>query len=125
LALQLNLVLKRKLIENVPLFKDVTPMAMIGLVHRLQSTIALPNQVLLRQGEYGDRMYFITKGLLTVYIDGAAEAPPKIVAELHNGYSIICIHSTAYTVQHTQYSIHSTAYTRHSTHTLYLQYIIH
>jgi CRP-like cAMP-binding protein len=65
LALQLNLVLKRRLIECVPMFAMISPHAMIGIVHRLESIIALPNQVLTHQGDNGDRMYFICRGLLT------------------------------------------------------------
>jgi CRP-like cAMP-binding protein len=70
LALQLNLVLKRRLIECVPMFAMISPHAMIGIVHRLESIIALPNQILTHQGDTGDCMYFITRGLLSVIANG-------------------------------------------------------
>jgi CRP-like cAMP-binding protein len=67
LALQLNLVLKRRLIECVPMFSDISPMVMLMIIRHLQSIIALPNQVLIRQGDDGRCMYFVTRGQLCLY----------------------------------------------------------
>jgi hypothetical protein len=51
LRLQLNVALKKRLIEKVPLFKTCSPAGVIALVQNLQPHIILPNDLIIRQGE--------------------------------------------------------------------------
>jgi hypothetical protein len=47
----LNVALKKRLIEKVPLFKACSPAGVIALVQNLQPHIILPNDLIIRQGE--------------------------------------------------------------------------
>jgi hypothetical protein len=62
LNLQLDLSLKRKLLEGVAMFRDIQPVSVLAIVRKLKDTIAIPEEVVMRQGEFGDCMYFIKRG---------------------------------------------------------------
>lgn len=68
LELQLNLSLKKKLIEGVPMFKQIEPASVLAIVRRLQPTIAIPEEVIMRQGEKGESMYFLMRGFAICYL---------------------------------------------------------
>ena len=42
LNLQLDLSLKRKLIEGVPMFKAISPLSVLAIIRKLSHTIAIP-----------------------------------------------------------------------------------
>jgi potassium voltage-gated channel Eag-related subfamily H protein 7 len=74
LNLQLDLSLKRKLIEGVPMFKEISPLSVLAIIRKLSGTIAVPEEVIMRQGEQGDCMYFLMRGQADAYLELPAGA---------------------------------------------------
>jgi CRP-like cAMP-binding protein len=74
LNLQLDLSLKRKLIEGVPMFKEISPLSVLAIIRKLSHTIAIPEEVIMRQGEQGDCMYFLMRGQADAYLELPAGA---------------------------------------------------
>eukprot|EP00937_MAST-01D_sp_MAST-1D-sp2_P000608 g608.t1 len=68
LSLMLNLSLKRKLIENCPMFRECSAVSVVAVIRRLIPCIAMPEEMLARQGDRGDRMFFVVRGALQVFI---------------------------------------------------------
>ena len=66
LSLELKLSLKRRLIEQTPLFVKCTPGTILALVRRLTSGSATPGEMVIHEGDVGDCMYFVTTGKLRV-----------------------------------------------------------
>jgi hypothetical protein len=62
LNIQLDLSLKRKLINKVPMFKELQPSSVLGIIRAMIHTIAIPSEMILRQGEIGETMFFLMKG---------------------------------------------------------------
>ena len=91
LSLELKLALKRRLIEQTPMFVKCTPATILALVRRLVSTSATPGEHIIHEGDRGDCMYFVTTGKLRVVhsLAGAhksgAAAPQVELVELHSG----------------------------------------
>lgn len=83
LRLQLNVALKKRLIEKVPLFKTCSPAGIIALVQNLKSHIILPNELVIRQGEMAECMFFIARGSVRVYITQNGEE--HYIITLHEG----------------------------------------
>jgi CRP-like cAMP-binding protein len=69
LNLQLDLSLKRELIEGVPMFKTISPLSVLAIIRKLTHTIAIPDEIIMRQGEVGDCMYFLMRGQVSVYLE--------------------------------------------------------
>ena len=67
LALQLDLALKRALIESVAMFRRLRFPTTLALVRRFESVIAIPNEVLSRQGDTAECMFFLAHGSVEVY----------------------------------------------------------
>ncbi|CAM9581604.1 unnamed protein product, partial [Phaeothamnion confervicola] len=91
LRLQLNVALKRRLIEKVPLFKLCSATGVIALVQNLQPHIILPNDLIIRQGETADAMFFISRGTVRVYVINNGERKDRqnvndhYIVSLHEG----------------------------------------
>ena len=49
LTLQLDLSLKRGLIEGVPMFKEISPLSALAIIRKLTHVIATPEEVIMRQ----------------------------------------------------------------------------
>ena len=84
LNLQLDLSLKRKLLEGVPMFKELRPLSVLGIIRKLTDTIAIPEEVIMRQGEFGDCMYFLKRGKADVYLE-ISNRPPQHLNTLTDG----------------------------------------
>jgi potassium voltage-gated channel Eag-related subfamily H protein 7 len=56
LSLQLNLALKRQLIETSALFRDCSPVSVVSVIRRLISFVAIPDERIMKQGEQGTRV---------------------------------------------------------------------
>ena len=84
LALDLDLQLKRRLIETVPMFANCLPGTTLGVVQALTSTTAVPSEVIMREGALGDCMYFLSAGRVSVsHADsGGTEV---LIVTLHDG----------------------------------------
>ncbi|CAM9236324.1 unnamed protein product [Chrysoparadoxa australica] len=83
LRLQLNLSLKRRLVEKVPLFKTCSPAGIIALVQNLYTSIILPGELVVREGESAECMYFISRGKVKVFIFGGTPGDLDISKELY------------------------------------------
>jgi CRP-like cAMP-binding protein len=66
LALELSVSLKEELIVKVPLFAACQPLTILHIIGLLESVITLPKEVVMRQGEVGQCMYFALRGRLEV-----------------------------------------------------------
>ncbi|CAM9312779.1 unnamed protein product, partial [Scytosiphon promiscuus] len=81
LKLQLNIALKKRLIDQVPLFKTFSPAGTIALVQNLVSSIILPGELIVRQGEPATSMFFISRGTVRVFVLSEGEdtmgSPPE------------------------------------------------
>ncbi|CAM9213269.1 unnamed protein product, partial [Hapterophycus canaliculatus] len=73
LKLQLNIALKKRLIDQVPLFKTFSPAGTIALVQNLVSSIILPGELIVRQGEPATSMFFISRGTVRVFVLSESE----------------------------------------------------
>eukprot|EP00638_Chattonella_subsalsa_P009498 CAMPEP_0117744714 /NCGR_PEP_ID=MMETSP0947-20121206/6927_1 /TAXON_ID=44440 /ORGANISM="Chattonella subsalsa, Strain CCMP2191" /LENGTH=594 /DNA_ID=CAMNT_0005561723 /DNA_START=341 /DNA_END=2125 /DNA_ORIENTATION=+ len=68
LRVLLNLTLKKSLISKVPLFKALSPPAVIAVVQKLRHLIVLPDELIVAQGEEADSMFFIARGSVRIYV---------------------------------------------------------
>jgi hypothetical protein len=63
LALQLH----KEVIEKVPIFKGSTPQFIEEIVMALKPEILPPNEYIIREGNLGNEMYFLKRGLVQVF----------------------------------------------------------
>ncbi len=70
LTVDISLFLNRGIIEKVSLFKDADEIFIREVVQLLHSMVFLPDDYIIRQGEYGDCMYFLSNGDVEVLVSG-------------------------------------------------------
>lgn len=58
-----------KLIEKIDIFTVCSKIEVNFIVQNLDTTPYLPNDIVIRQGEEGDFIYFINKGSVTVSLN--------------------------------------------------------
>lgn len=58
------------LLRRVPFFADLPPERLAEVARLLRPRLALPGETIIRQGERGDRMYFIASGSAEVLVPG-------------------------------------------------------
>lgn len=63
LALQLH----KEVIEKVPIFQGSTPQFVEEIVMALKPEILPPNEYIIREGNWGNEMYFLKRGLVQVF----------------------------------------------------------
>ncbi|WP_456427079.1 cyclic nucleotide-binding domain-containing protein [Rhodocaloribacter sp.] len=66
LRTEIDLFLKRDIIENVPLFRGASDAFIREIALEMKPVVCLPGDEVIRAGERGDDMYFITRGVLEV-----------------------------------------------------------
>ncbi|HUX41766.1 MAG TPA: cyclic nucleotide-binding domain-containing protein [Rectinemataceae bacterium] len=71
LALDILLFLNRDLLAKVELFQGADELFIRESVQLLRPRVFLPDEYIIRQGEYGDCMYFITGGEVEISVDGS------------------------------------------------------
>ena len=71
LSQEILLFLNRDLIAKVALFRNADDIFIREIVQRLKPMAFLPDDYIIRQGEYGDCMYFLSSGDVEVLIGGA------------------------------------------------------
>ncbi len=69
LSMDLLLFLNRPLLEKVELFRSSSDAFIREVVQLLQAMVFLPEDYLIRQGEFGDCMYFLTSGEVEVRVN--------------------------------------------------------
>jgi hypothetical protein len=74
LSQEILLYLNRALIEKVSLFRSADEIFIREIVQLLRPMSFLPQDYIIRQGEYGDCMYFLSSGEVEVLIDGSRVA---------------------------------------------------
>ena len=87
----LNLSLRRHLIEAVPLFRALTTFELMELLHAVDTRITVPGEVVVRAGTSGDEMYFVARGQVDI-LDGDRSAR---IATLGVGARVAARNSTA------------------------------
>lgn len=69
LSLEILMHQNRSLVEKVEVFQGADEVFIREAVQRLRPRVFLPREYIVRQGEYGDSMYFLTLGELEVLVD--------------------------------------------------------
>lgn len=69
LSLEILLHQNRELLEKVEVFQGADEVFIREAVQRLRPRVFLPREYIVRQGDYGDSMYFLTLGQLQVLVD--------------------------------------------------------
>jgi voltage-gated potassium channel len=106
LTLEILMFLNREVIDRVEIFQGADELFIREAVQLLKPRIFLPDEYIIRQGEYGDCMYFLTSGEVRIVIDGKEIAmlgpgspfgETALVENLHRNASVISIgYSTGY-----------------------------
>ncbi|MCX7679872.1 MAG: cyclic nucleotide-binding domain-containing protein [Spirochaetes bacterium] len=74
LKIDVMLHLNKEMICNVVLFKHTDEVFIREAIQMLTPLIYMPNDYIIRQGEYGDCMYFLSSGEVDVIVDGRSVA---------------------------------------------------
>lgn len=69
LSMEILLFLNRVLFEKVELFRDAGEPFIREVIRLLRPLVFLPNDYIIRQGEFGDCMYFLTEGTVEVVVN--------------------------------------------------------
>jgi len=70
LATGILLFLNRSIIEKVSLFRNANEIFVREIIQLLRPLVFLPDDYIIRQGEYGDCMYFLSTGDVEVVVNG-------------------------------------------------------
>jgi voltage-gated potassium channel len=74
LSMDIMLFLNKSILEKVALFKNANEIFIREIVQLLQPMVFLPDDYIIRQGEYGDCMYFLSNGDVEVLVNGVRVA---------------------------------------------------
>jgi hypothetical protein len=74
LAMEVLLFLNRAILEKVALFKNANEIFIREIVQLLRPLVFLPDDIIIRQGEFGDCMYFLATGDVEVVVNGTRVA---------------------------------------------------
>ena len=70
LSMEISLFLNRGILERVSLFKNANEIFIREIVQLLRPMVFLPDDYIIRQGEFGDCMYFLSNGDVEVAVGG-------------------------------------------------------
>lgn len=84
LKAEIDLYLKRRLIESVPFFRTCSVAEILTVVQSLRPRIMMPKDYIIRQGDAGDEMYFIVRGNANVVVSKVGQ-PDIVVVTLRQG----------------------------------------
>ena len=106
LSQEILMFLNREVVNRVDLFRGASDLFLRESVQLLRPRVFLPSEYIIRQGEYGDCMYFLTSGEVRVLIGekevarlgpGSPFGETALVEDLHRNASIISLsYSTGY-----------------------------
>ena len=71
LSMEISLFLNKAILEKVTLFKNANEIFIREIVQLMRPMVFLPDDYIIRQGEYGDCMYFLSNGDVEVLVNGA------------------------------------------------------
>jgi hypothetical protein len=74
-----------ELLRSIPIFSPLSPAVLEGLAARLEPVQVAAGDVIMRQGDSGDRFYIVAAGEVEVGIDGqvqAAQGPGEYFGEI-------------------------------------------
>jgi voltage-gated potassium channel len=74
LSMEISLFLNQAILEKVSLFKNANEIFIREIVQLLRPNVFLPDDYIIRQGEYGDCMYFLSNGDVEVLVNGVRVA---------------------------------------------------
>ena len=74
LSMEILLFLNRTILEKVSLFKNANEIFIREIVQLIRPMVFLPDDYIIRQGEYGDCMYFLSSGDVEVLVGGTKVA---------------------------------------------------
>lgn len=69
LRMEISLYLNKGILEKVSLFKGADEVFIHEVVEELEPMVFLPGDLVIRQGEFGDCMYFLSTGSVEVVVD--------------------------------------------------------
>ncbi len=69
LAVEVLLHMNRNMLMKVDLFKNADEIFIREAINLLKPMVFIPNEYIIRQGEYGDCMYFISTGEVEVLVN--------------------------------------------------------
>ncbi|MBX5491989.1 MAG: ATP-binding cassette domain-containing protein [Chloroflexi bacterium] len=72
-------------LRRVPLFADLPPEALAAIAQRLVAERYAPGDVIIRQGDVGDKLYLIDRGQVEVTVQHGPAAPEQPLNTLHAG----------------------------------------
>ena len=106
LSQEILMFLNRDMLDRVEMFKGAEDLFIRELVQLLRPLVFLPGEHIIRQGEFGDCMYFLTSGEVRVEVGGAEVArlgsgspfgETALVENLHRNASVVSVsYSTGY-----------------------------
>jgi voltage-gated potassium channel len=100
LSQEILLFLNRELLDRVELFRGADELFIREAVQLLAPVIFLPGEYIIRQGEYGDCMYFLAGGEVRILVNGneVARLGPgspfgetALVENLHRNASVVSV----------------------------------
>lgn len=71
---EILLFLNKEVLDRVELFRGANELFIREAVQLLRPEVFIPGEYIIRQGEYGDCMYFLTSGEVKILVDGAEVA---------------------------------------------------
>jgi len=81
LKLEVLTFLKQDVIKNVELFKDASHEFIAELAENLKELVITPDEFLFREGDIGNRVFFVIEGQLSVLM----KSSPKEIAKIKKG----------------------------------------
>jgi CRP-like cAMP-binding protein len=84
LSVQLEIVLKRQMISDTLLFHDCTRTTILAVMRCLETVVVSPEEMVLRQGDVGNAMYFVGFGELRVKVRGG-DGLEMVLNAIHQG----------------------------------------
>lgn len=79
LKMEVSLFLNREILQKVPLFRNESEVFIHEVIELLKPLVYLPGDLIIRQGEYGDCMYFLSSGEVEIIVNG------NPITTLHSG----------------------------------------
>jgi hypothetical protein len=63
---EVSLQLKNEIVNTIPLFKNTDENFMMDIALRLKPVVAIPGEMIIKEGDIGNEMYFILKGEMSL-----------------------------------------------------------